>query len=238
MARRGRPRIFTDPTRRAVSHPVPSAGLCQMATSRGSVAFHVRDMSGLAAKSRPKRSDDSSVTFGSGTAAASFSASATCRSTRTGAHAAQLLESTGSLRQRDDNSRGRVPNVRGDSSADQHAADVAAISMPPATPHADSILYILMCVEWDARKAASNRRKHGVSFQEATTTFADGRALEGADLQHSGTEPRFRLVGRSPDGPVLVVVYTLRRRPNGEEAIRIISARRANRQERASYATD
>jgi uncharacterized DUF497 family protein len=91
--------------------------------------------------------------------------------------------------------------------------------------------------EWDSQKAGSNLRKHGVSFDEALTAFADGRALEGPDLQHSGTEPRFRLIGSSLAGRILVVVYTLRRTPNGE-AIRIISARCANRQERASYATD
>jgi uncharacterized DUF497 family protein len=91
--------------------------------------------------------------------------------------------------------------------------------------------------EWDLRKAASNRRKHGVSFEEALTAFADGRALDGPDLEHSGAEPRFRLIGSSLAGRVLVVVYTLRSTPNGE-AIRIISARRADRQERAAYGTD
>jgi uncharacterized DUF497 family protein len=60
-------------------------------------------------------------------------------------------------------------------------------------------------------------------------------ALDGPDLQHSSAEARFRRVGRSADGRVLMVAYTLRR--NGDaETIRLISARWASRRERAAYA--
>ena len=85
--------------------------------------------------------------------------------------------------------------------------------------------------EWDARKAAVNRTKHGVSFEEAETVFGDPDALDGPDLRHSDEESRFLRLGRR----VLIVAYTVRRRDHGE-TIRIISARRASRKERAAYA--
>jgi uncharacterized DUF497 family protein len=89
--------------------------------------------------------------------------------------------------------------------------------------------------EWDARKAAVNRTKHGVSFEEAGTVFADPDALDGPDLRHSGEESRFLRLGRAVTDRVLMVAYAVRRRSDGEK-IRIISARRASRKERAAYA--
>ena len=88
--------------------------------------------------------------------------------------------------------------------------------------------------EYDPRKAEANAAKHGVSFDDAVTIFLDARALDGADVQHSSTEVRFRRLGRSADGRVLMVAYTLRRSGDAE-TIRIISARRASRRERAAY---
>jgi uncharacterized DUF497 family protein len=88
--------------------------------------------------------------------------------------------------------------------------------------------------EWDARKAALNRTKHGVSFEEAATVFGDPDALDGPDLRHSEDEPRFLRLGRALTGRVLIVAYTVRRGVDGE-SIRIISARRASRKERAAY---
>jgi uncharacterized DUF497 family protein len=88
--------------------------------------------------------------------------------------------------------------------------------------------------EWDTSRALSNLRKHGVSFDEAMTVFADPDALDGPDLTHSVHEPRFLRVGRSSAGGVLMVAYTVRRSGDGE-AIRIISARRASRRERRAY---
>jgi uncharacterized DUF497 family protein len=89
--------------------------------------------------------------------------------------------------------------------------------------------------EWDARKAAVNRTKHGVSFEEAATVFADPDALDGPDLSHSEKESRFLRLGLAATGRVLIVAYTARRRDDGER-IRIISARRSSRKERAAYA--
>jgi uncharacterized DUF497 family protein len=89
--------------------------------------------------------------------------------------------------------------------------------------------------EWDPRKAEANAAKHGVSFDEAVTVFLDGNALDGPDLQHSNDERRFLRLGRSADRRVLMVSYTLRRTGDAE-TIRIISARRASRRERAAYA--
>ena len=89
--------------------------------------------------------------------------------------------------------------------------------------------------EWDTRKAAVNRAKHGVSFEEAGIVFGDPNALDGPDLRHSEKESRFLRLGRAATGRVLVVAYTVRRRGDGE-SVRIISARRASRKERAAYA--
>ena len=89
--------------------------------------------------------------------------------------------------------------------------------------------------EWDARKAAVNRTKHGVSFDEAATVFSDPEALDGPDLHHSERESRSLRLGRAATGRVLIVAYTVRRRDDGE-SIRIISARQASRRERAAYA--
>ena len=66
------------------------------------------------------------------------------------------------------------------------------------------------------------------------TIFLDANALDGPDLQHSGSEARFRRLGASIEGRVLMVVYAVRS-TNDVEAIRIISARRASREERAAY---
>ena len=88
--------------------------------------------------------------------------------------------------------------------------------------------------EWDPRKAAANAAKHGVTFELAVTVFLDPAALDGPDLGHSGTEPRSLRLGRATDGHVLMVAYTLRR-TNDAEQIRLISARRASRRERAAY---
>ena len=86
--------------------------------------------------------------------------------------------------------------------------------------------------EWDQRKATSNRRKHGVSFEEAVTVFADEHALIIQDPEHSSEEERFLLLGLSSDLRTLVVCHCLRERG---DVIRLISARKADRQERAQY---
>ena len=91
--------------------------------------------------------------------------------------------------------------------------------------------------EWDPRKAEANAAKHGVAFDDAVTVFLDANGLDGSDLQHSEAEARFRRLGRAADGRVLMVAYTLRRGSNAE-TIRLISARRASRCERAAYSAE
>jgi len=61
--------------------------------------------------------------------------------------------------------------------------------------------------ECDARKAASNRKKHGVSFDDASTVFADNLSLTAADPLHSEDEARFVTLGRARSGRLLVVVH-------------------------------
>ena len=64
---------------------------------------------------------------------------------------------------------------------------------------------------WDPQKAISNFEKHEISFEEAATVFADSEALEWDDEEHSHDERRFKRLGRSAIGRVVLVVYTLRR---------------------------
>jgi uncharacterized DUF497 family protein len=86
--------------------------------------------------------------------------------------------------------------------------------------------------EWDSRKDAENRRKHGVSFEEAKTVFADEFALLLDDPDHSATEDRFVLLGLSATFRVVLVVHTYR---EPDDTIRIISARKATKYERQQY---
>jgi uncharacterized DUF497 family protein len=88
---------------------------------------------------------------------------------------------------------------------------------------------------WDVAKAISNYEKHGVSFEEAATVFGDANALEWQDLTHSQQESRFKRLGESLNGRILLIVYT-RRKVHETHTIRIISARQANRKERQAYA--
>ncbi len=89
---------------------------------------------------------------------------------------------------------------------------------------------------WDAGKALHNLEKHGVSFEEAATVFADPDALEWDDREHSVEERRWKRLGLSAGGRIIIVVYTTRRMKDGQETIRIISARQASRKERKAYA--
>jgi uncharacterized DUF497 family protein len=86
------------------------------------------------------------------------------------------------------------------------------------------------------KKVSANLTKHGISFEEASRVFADPNAMDGQDLHHSVSEIRLLRLGRSALRTIFMVAYTLRRAGNGE-TIRIISARRARRNERAAYAT-
>lgn len=64
---------------------------------------------------------------------------------------------------------------------------------------------------WDSRKAAANARKHGISFEEATTVFYDGSARLIADPEHSDDEERFVLLGFSSRLRLLIVVHCYRK---------------------------
>ena len=86
--------------------------------------------------------------------------------------------------------------------------------------------------EWDDRKNTLNKRKHGVSFEEASTVFSDENALLIPDPDHSVEEHRFILLGLSSNLRALVVCHCYRK---FEEIIRIISARKANRSEKKQY---
>jgi uncharacterized protein len=85
--------------------------------------------------------------------------------------------------------------------------------------------------EWDPGKAAHNLAKHGVTFEEASTTFGDPLSLTIFDDDDLHGEERYVLLGASRFGQLLVVVHTDR-----GDSIRIISARLATRAERKSYA--
>lgn len=86
--------------------------------------------------------------------------------------------------------------------------------------------------EWDAAKAASNFKKHGVGFDEARTAFADERAKLIDDPDHSADEERFILLGLSASLKLLVVCHCYR---SADNTIRIISARKATTIEARIY---
>lgn len=84
--------------------------------------------------------------------------------------------------------------------------------------------------EWDEAKARANLRMHGISFVDATSAFYDVLSVTIPDPDHSVGERRFLLIGITVAGRLVVVSHTDRGR-----RIRIISARRATRRERATY---
>lgn len=91
----------------------------------------------------------------------------------------------------------------------------------------------MLCFQWDEKKARSNKKKHGVSFEEARSVFFDDNALEFPDPDHSDDEERFLMIGRSFNLRILVVCHCFR---VGESEIRIISARKGTKKERGVYA--
>ena len=84
--------------------------------------------------------------------------------------------------------------------------------------------------EWDADKARSNARKHGVTFEEASSVFADPLAFIFADETHSIEESREIMVGHSATGRLLIVSFTER-----SDSIRLISVRQATKRELKDY---
>ena len=83
-------------------------------------------------------------------------------------------------------------------------------------------------VVWDGRKAEQNARKHGVTFEEAASVFSDPLALV---IEDEGHPENARIVGESVASRILLVVFV----EGGRDVLRVISARRATRQERRRY---
>ena len=86
--------------------------------------------------------------------------------------------------------------------------------------------------EWDEKKNRENQRKHGVSFEEAGTVFFDDNAIQYYDPDHSKEEDRFIMLGLSLKLRVLVVCHCFRA---DDSVIRLISARKANKEEAKAY---
>ena len=86
--------------------------------------------------------------------------------------------------------------------------------------------------EWDSEKNRTNQEKHGVSFEEAKSVFYDDSAIQFWDDGHSDEEDRFLLLGRSSQMRILLIVHCFREQ---ESIIRIISVRKATKQESKQY---
>ena len=84
--------------------------------------------------------------------------------------------------------------------------------------------------EWDFKKSQSNKKKHGIAFEEASTIFADLLSITIPDPAHSNGEDRFISIGTSVNDKLIVVAHTDR-----GDIIRIISARSSTRNERRQY---
>jgi uncharacterized DUF497 family protein len=86
--------------------------------------------------------------------------------------------------------------------------------------------------EWDVSKAASNERKHGVTFEEAKSVFYDDFAIQFFDDQNSELEDRFLLLGHSNQSRIILICHC---EQESSDLIRIISARQATAKERKLY---
>jgi len=89
--------------------------------------------------------------------------------------------------------------------------------------------------EWDEIKAASNVRKHGVSFELASTVFRDPQLLTIADLEHGESEERWFSVGVASNGAVLSIAYLWSETDSEMTKVRFISAREATQTEILQY---
>lgn len=92
--------------------------------------------------------------------------------------------------------------------------------------------------EWDAHKAASNLKKHGVTFEQAASVFLDALALTVFDVAHSEHEERWFTLGYTTGGVLLAVAHTYQATSLSNTRIRIISARPATKQEQHFYADE
>jgi hypothetical protein len=87
--------------------------------------------------------------------------------------------------------------------------------------------------DWDEANSGKSASKHSVSRAEAEQIFFDEQLLLADDVKHSQDEPRYHALGQTIEGRLLHVTFTLR---DNQTRIRVISARDANRRERAAYA--
>lgn len=92
--------------------------------------------------------------------------------------------------------------------------------------------------DWDPNKARANRKKHGVSFEQASTIFLDPEMISVFDTEHSEDEDRWATMGIDSNGILLVVVHTFQQLDADSCRIRIISARKATRKESKQYRED
>jgi uncharacterized DUF497 family protein len=89
--------------------------------------------------------------------------------------------------------------------------------------------------DWDENKATTNLRKHGVSFEIASTVFKDPRLLTVADLEHDESEDRWFSIGSASNGALLSIVYLWSETEPTTIKIRLISARQATAAEIRQY---
>ena len=91
-----------------------------------------------------------------------------------------------------------------------------------------------MKFEWDPEKDKANRNKHKVTFPEACYVFADKYMLTFFDNEHSEDEDRWVTIGQMPNNKIVVVIHTYRK-TKAKESVRIISARKATKNEEKQY---
>jgi uncharacterized protein len=92
-----------------------------------------------------------------------------------------------------------------------------------------------MKFEWDTAKEKINKRKHKLSFSDACYIFTDKHMLTLFDPDHSAHEERWVTMGQARNGKIIIVVHTYCEEDNGEERVRIISARKATKREADQY---
>jgi len=92
--------------------------------------------------------------------------------------------------------------------------------------------FLDMLFDWDENKAKTNKRKHGIAFLEAMTVFGDENAVLMDDDMHSAEEDRFILLGMSKETNLLMVCHCYK---DEYDCIRLISARKANKNEEKTY---
>lgn len=89
--------------------------------------------------------------------------------------------------------------------------------------------------EWDTKKAKTNNKKHGVSFEEATTVFRDPNAITIFDEDHAGIEERWITIGISVSGRLIIVCHTYFELSEDTVILRVYSARKTTLKEKKQY---